>query len=360
VARVKGSLLSIVGALLVGAAIFAISGQSPLRAYYTVLTGGFGSLQGFMQLLAYATPLVFTGLGVALAFQAGVFNIGGEGQLCLGACAATITGIYFQAPWPLPLLAALFAGGMAGALWALLPGLLVGRTPAALVVATIMMNSIGTLLVEWLIRYHFQKPGSATVETISIQAGAVLPRFAANSQLNYGLVLGFALVAAVWFLLHHTTIGFSFRAVGGNPTAARQAGIQVFRQTLLALVCSGALCGLGGAVVILGVYQRFLSGFSPGYGWDGITVAILASNNPIGVIFSAGLFGMLRSASISMNLGTKIPVDLVTVLQGLIVCFVAAPQMWEGLRSRMNLDFLFTWRGDSLKGEGPEKGIEER
>lgn len=335
IARIRSSAMSILAALLIGGLIVAAFGHSPFQAYRALIQGAVGSLQSIMQVLAYATPLIFTGLAVAVAFQAGVFNIGGEGQLYLGAFAAVLTGIFLPGPWPWPLLASLLVGAAVGALWAVIPGLLVGRTPAILVVATIMMNSIASLLVDYLLRYHFLGPGATTFETAPVGPGAALPRLSPQSQLSYGVFIALAMSAASAYLLYQTTPGFSFRAIGHNPFAAQYAGVRVFRNTLLALALSGGLCGLGGAIVSLGVYGRFLGGFSPGYGWDGIAVALIARNHPLGVLLSAGLFGILRAGGMNMDMTTRMPIDLITLLQGLIICLVATPMLWPMLRARL-------------------------
>jgi ABC-type uncharacterized transport system permease subunit len=330
--RLRDSVLSILVALAVGAVIVALFGHSPIDAYRALIEGSFGSLQGVMQMLAYATPLIFTGLAVAVAFQAGVFNIGGEGQLYVGAFAATLVGIYFQAPWPIPLVASLLTGAIVGAIWAIIPGFLIGRSQGGLVVATIMMNSIGSLLVDFLLRYHFLGPGATTFETAPVAVGALLPRLSTRSQMSYGIVVAVGLCLLTYYILYRTPRGFSFRVIGGNPLAARYAGVRVYRNTILALALSGAICGVGGAVVILGVYGRFLGGFSPGYGWDGIAVALIAQNSPLGVLLSAGLFGVLRAGGMNMDLTAHIPIDLITVIQGLIICLVAAPALWRFIR----------------------------
>jgi len=331
--KLKGSLFSIFAALAVGAIIIAISGKSPFVAYWSMIDGSFGNLQKFMQVLAFATPLIFTGLAASIAFQAGVFNIGIEGQLKVGAFAGALVGVFFDAPWPWPLLLSMIAACISGAIWALIPGLLVGRNSASLLVATIMMNSIGALLVDYFLRYYFIGENATTLETDRVVDGAILPRFTPSSQLTYGILLAVVLIVVIYYLLYHTTIGTSLRTIGSNVHAARQAGINVFKNTLLALGLSGAISGLGGVVVVLGVYTRYITDFSPGYGWDGITVAILGANNPLLVFLSAGLFGMLRAAAISMNFGKTISVDLITVLQGIIICFVAAPMLWKAATS---------------------------
>ena len=292
-----------------------------------MLLSCFGSMKGFMGVLAYATPLLFTGLGAAVAFQGSVFNAGGEGQLCVGGLAAALVGIHCDVKWPLGLIVALMAAFVAGGLWALIPTWMVGKFTQALVVGTIMMNSIGALFAQYLVRYHFLRDGSTMNETETILAGAVLPRFSSKTQLNYGLFIGIAMVLLVAWIIYRTPFGFSLRAMGQNSYAAQQAGINTFHTSLRAMFLSGGLCGLAGAVQCLAIYTRFIEGFSPGYGWDGLTVSALAMHNPFAVVLSAVLFGMLRSASISLNLSKSVSVDMILILQGFIVMFVATPYL---------------------------------
>ena len=177
-------IYSLLLALLIGGLIMWATGSNPFAVYAAVLTGSFGSLSGLMSVLAYTTPLILTGLGAVVAFQGGVFNIGGEGQLLVGGLAAVLTGIYVDLPQPLPLLLALIAGFAAGALWALIPTLMVGKNLAALFVGTVMMNSIGSSFTEYLVKYHFLREGASTTETPNVLDAAVLPRLMPNTQFN--------------------------------------------------------------------------------------------------------------------------------------------------------------------------------
>lgn len=324
------SVLAVLFAFLIGAAIIRVSGYSPLRAYGALIQGSFGSIYDLSQTLANATPLIFTGLAVALAFQAGVFNIGGEGQLYVGGFAAALVGIYVTAPLGIPLILAIVVGAAAGGLWAFIPGYLKARWNAPEVVNTIMMNSVGMLLVDYFLRYHFQGPGVAN-ETVRVSPGAVLPRVFEDSQLSYGLFLALLAAVAVWYILSRTAVGYELRAAGLNPDAAEYAGINVARNAVITLVLSGALAGTGGAVTILGVYNRFVGNFSGGYGFDGIAVALLARNNPFVVVLTAILFGAMRTGGMAMDRVAHMPVDLVSILLGLIVCFVAAPDILRAL-----------------------------
>ena len=324
--KLVNSLLSLFFALLVGGILIFANGGSPLNAYGAMLKSCFGSTKGFLGMLAYATPLIFTGLGAAIAFQGNIFNTGGEGQLCVGGLAAALVGIYCDVPWPFGLLLALFAAFIAGGIWALIPTWMVGRYTQALVVGTIMMNSIGAMFAQYLVRYHFLRVGSTMNETETILAGAILPRFT-KTQFNWGFFIALFMVLVVAWIIYRTPFGFSLRAMGQNSHAAQQAGINTFRVSLQTMFFSGGLCGLAGAVQCLAIYTRFIEGFSPGYGWDGLTVSALAMNNPFAVVITAMLFGMLRAASISLNLSKAVSVDMISILQGLIVMFVATPYL---------------------------------
>ena len=231
----------------------------------------------------------------------------------------------------LPDLLALLAGFAAGALWALLPTLFAGRNLTSLSVATIMMNSIAALLTEYIVKSYFQRPGASNTETVVVNEGSILPRIFPSTQFNYGILVALFCVAVVTWMLYKTPFGFSLRAMGSNPRAMQQAGLPIYGRTIAAMCISGGLFALGGSIQCLAVYKRFVMGFSPGYGWDGITVATLAMNSPVGVLLSAFLFGMLRSASISMSLTSQVTTEMISVLQGFIVMLVASPDVWNVL-----------------------------
>lgn len=266
-----------------------------------------------------------------MAFQSGVFNIGGEGQVLVGGMVSVITGLYLDVPAPFGYLICLAAGFVAGALWGLLPTLLAGHNITSLSVATIMMNSIAELFTEFIIKQFFQKEGASNTETVVVKENNILPRFFPSTQMNYGVFLAIIFVILVAWFLYKTPTGFSLRAMGMNARAVEQSGISVYRRTLLAMAISGGLFAIGGGIQCLAVYKRFVMGFSPGYGWDGITVATLAGNSPFAVVLSAFLFGMLRSASVSMNLTNEIQPEMIAVLQGIIVILVASPSIWTVL-----------------------------
>ncbi len=276
--------------------------------------------------LVAATPFIFSGLAVALGFRCGLFNIGVEGQFGMGALAAAYVGYSITgAPRLVHLPLAVLAGALGGAVWAAIPGYLKAKTGAHEVVNTIMMNYIAFRLSDWLLNGPMKAPGYRPV-TSSVEMTAALPRlFPAPIRFNAGFFLALAVAALVYWFLFKTTLGFEIRTVGANPDAARYAGMSVTRNFVLAMVLSGALAGLAGASQVLGVDYWVGQGFSAGYGFDAIALALLGKSHPFGVVLAALLFGALRSGATRMQSLAGIPIDIISILQGLVIVFIAAP-----------------------------------
>ena len=279
--------------------------------------------------LLAATPLIFTGLAAALAFRSGLFNIGAEGQLYLGAIVATWVGFSFHGlPIFIHLPLAIAAGFLGGALWAFIPGFLKARTGAHEVIVTIMLNYTAYQLLNWILRQSwYQRPGRSDPISPIVDPSAVIPQIIDGLRVNWAFVLALLAAVAVSWLLFRSTLGFEFRAVGFNPSAARYAGMSISRALILTMVISGGLAGLAGATEILGVTKTVTPGFSPGYGFDGLAIALLGGSSPLGVVLAALLFGVLRAGATPMQAATGIPIDLVVVIQALIIMFVAAPAL---------------------------------
>jgi simple sugar transport system permease protein len=277
--------------------------------------------------LVTASPYIFGGLSVALAFRAGMFNIGAEGQVFLGAIFSayigySITGV--PAFFHIPL--AFLAGGLGGFIWGFIPGFLKARTGAHEVITTIMLNYTSYRLSEWLLSGPMKRPGSANPVSPLIQDSAVLPRlFPDPLRFHLGFFFALAVAYVVFWFLWKTRWGFDFRAVGSNPTAARYAGMKVPLVVALSMGFAGALAGMAGSNEVLGVNHNLAMAFSSGYGFDSIAIALLGSSHPLGVVLAALLFGYMRSGATSMMLATGIPIDIVSILQALILAFVAAP-----------------------------------
>jgi simple sugar transport system permease protein len=341
------TIASIVLALLVGAVLIIVSNQEVLSqfsyffaapldaitaalnavgdAYWALLSGSVGSGAALKGTLEKATPLICGGLGVSLAFRAGLFNIGAQGQLIAGATAAAYVGFSWNLPVVVHLLAALIAAMVAGGIWGGIVGLLKAQTGAHEVILTIMLNYVALQILRWLLNLNpFQVPGSDNPTSPIVDADARFPQL-------FGVHLGFyvALLAAVgvWWLLSRTTLGFEMRAVGANPDAARTAGMSVAKAYVLAMVIAGLLAGLAGAQQILGHQDPLTDGIAGSIGFDSITVALLGRATPSGTVLAALLFGALQSGGIQMQAATGTPLSLSTVLQALIVLLIAAPAL---------------------------------
>jgi general nucleoside transport system permease protein len=331
-------LLSIFTALLVGGVIIWLAGprlagdwlglKFVLDGYAGLFVGAFGSQKAIIGTLVRATPLIFAGLAVALAFRCGLFNIGVEGQLALGALFAAWVGVNLTGlPAIVHLPLTLIGGLVGGFLWGMIPGFLKARTGAHEVITTIMLNYIAAQLTGYLLTGPWRDPNptNVTAQTSRIAETARLP--ALLPGLHWGVVLAFLAAIAVWYFLWKTTWGFEIRTVGANSSAAKYAGINVTRNVVLAMALSGLLAGLGGAVQVAGVNYRNTLGFNVGYGFDGIAIALLGRNTPLGTVLAALLFGALRNGATLMQFRTQISADIISVIQALILIFVAAEQI---------------------------------
>jgi simple sugar transport system permease protein len=319
-------LIAIGLALGAGAVFIAAIGEDPLAIYARMGRECFGTGYGFGQTLFKSTPLIFTGLAVALGFRTGVFNIGAEGQMVLGGFAAAMAGL-LPLPGALRLLVALLAAAAAGGAWGAIPGALKSRFGAHEVINTIMLNFVAFALVAWLGHSVFEP---ATVRTATIPDAASLPRLGAwfgalhGSPANLSLALALIAAALAHVLIFHTRLGYELRAVGLNPAAAEYGGVAVGRAQALALAISGAMAGLAGSNFVLGYKHYFELGFSAGAGFLGIAVALLGRNHPAGVIAAAFFFGALSYGGLVVN--QRVPKELVEALQGLVILFAIATQ----------------------------------
>ncbi|MGC8874706.1 MAG: ABC transporter permease [Chloroflexia bacterium] len=297
------------------------------NAYWALLRGGFGSAYNLSESLTASVPYIFAGLAVALGFRCGLFNIGVEGQLFMGAIASAYLGYAVKGlPAYLHVPLALLGGAVAGALWAALPGLLKAWRGAHEVITTIMMNYIAFRLTDYLLTGPMKRPGYAPVSPI-IEDSAKLYRLRPDLRFHIGFFIALGVALLVWWFLWKTTLGFEIRTVGANPDAARYAGISVTRNFVLAMGLSGALAGLSGANEVLGVNYFMAQAFSSGYGFDSIALALLGKSHPAGVVLSSFLWGFLRSGAKGMESRADVPIDIIFVIQALVIMFVAAPEL---------------------------------
>ena len=276
--------------------------------------------------LVAVTPYILAGLAVAVGFKCGLFNIGAEGQFGIGALCSAFVGYSIKGlPWFIHLPLALLAGALGGAIWGAIPGYLKAVTGAHEVVNTIMMNYISYNLGDWLLNGPMKAPGYRPLTPV-VQDSAMLPRFFPPPlRFNWGFFLALAMAVLVYWFLFKTTLGMEIRAVGANPDGARYAGMNIVRNFILAMTFSGALAGLAGATQVLGIDHWVGQNFSAGYGFDSIAIALLGQSHPFGVVLAAALWGFLRSGATNMQSMAGIPLDVISIIQGLVVIFVAAP-----------------------------------
>jgi len=324
--------LSILLALLVASVIIIASSLIgpekkinlllPLVAYRSLLAGSFGNFKGIANMIVAATPLMLTGLAVGVGLKAGLFNIGGTGQVLMGGFAASLTGVLLTgaSPW-IAIPAALLVGMLAGALAGFIPGFLKAFTGAHEVVTTIMLNALVQLLVSGLVNDVFRAPGFSFARTAPV--GNAELTGVAGTNLHFGVIFALVCIPISYWLLWRTTVGFEIRAVGANPTAALYAGMKPRRTMMLTMSLCGAFAGLAGAIEVLrlGYYPAV---FGTSIGFDGITVALLGQSHPFGIMLSALLLGAMRAGAPLMQIQARVPVEIIDVIQGIILIFLAA------------------------------------
>jgi len=320
--------ISVFAALLVGAVIIKLMGFSPLSAYRAMFIGSLGSFKAVMETLVKATPLILTGLSFAYAARAGLINIGAEGQLYMGGFLATLVGSNFGwMPMIIHLPLTLLAGFIGGGLWGLIVGWLKIKFGANEIITTVMFNYVAIYFISYLVTGPMIEPPGTYPQSRPITASATLPRFLAGSRIHLGLFIALACVLLYYFFFRKLKVGYEARVVGSNINAAKYAGMKPARVMILVMFLAGGMGGLAGANEILAIQGRLFQGFSPGFGFDGIAVALVGMNTPVGIIFGGILFGALRSGGNMMQMIAMIPISIIYIIQGLVVIFVIAGQM---------------------------------
>ncbi|MPZ70470.1 MAG: ABC transporter permease [Actinobacteria bacterium] len=307
----------------------SLSWDAASEAYIALFRGSFGSRYALSETLVNTTPLLLAGLSVGLAFRAGLFNIGGEGQILAGFIGSVMVGFSFDSlPAIIHVPFALLTGAVFGAAWGFIPGFLKAKTGAHEVISTIMLNFIMLNVVLWVLKTEFfLRIGRNDPISKSVNESAELPKIAGEGlRVHLGIMVALAVAWLMWWILFRTTIGFRFRSVGANPKAAAYAGMSVAGTYIFAMMMAGALTGLAGATQMLGI-KKFLSpGFS-GFGFDAIALALLGKSHPGGIVLASILFGALRAGALTMQASTSTPIDIIVVIQALIIAFVAAPTL---------------------------------
>jgi general nucleoside transport system permease protein len=336
-------LIAVLAAFLVGGILVLLVGDNPIVAYRLLLGSALSWPDGIGYTLFHATPLIFTGLAVLVGFRCGLFNIGAEGQLYIAAFATAWVGITFANLTPWLLIPFCFAAAiLVGAFWGAIPGVLKARFGSHEVINTIMLNFIAIALVSYFTQYHYKAPGDPILQTVPIGEGAhiarlgkFIPGLPERIPLNIAFLLALLCCLLVYLFLWRTKWGYEIRATGSNPSAAEYGGISIRKQIILAMAVSGALAGIVGINEVLGYRYRYYDGFSDNYGYTGIAVALLGRNHPVGVILAALLFAALQHGGIYVDgFSENVTKDIVQVLQGVIILFVAAEAFFKWLLGR--------------------------
>lgn len=327
------SIISILLGLVAGGILMLFIGSNPIEGYSYLLQGALKNLERIGNTFATATPLIFTGLSVAFAFRTGLFNIGASGQMLIGGLMASAVGLTYDFSRPVLLALMILVGMLGGALWAFVPGLLKAKFNVHEVVSTIMMNWIAYWTVYYVIPGYFkgeflETESKKLSESATLRTPWLTDMFQ-GSYINLGLFLGVIAVIIVAFIIDKTTLGYELKAVGFNRFAAEYAGMKVNRNIILSMLISGGLAGLGGVVLYTGNASSIQIGILPAQGYDGIAVALLGANNPIGVFFAAVLFGILYSGTGFMNAMTEIPPELANTIIAIIIYFAATSVLIE-------------------------------
>lgn len=333
--------IPVILAFIVGGILIAVSGKNPFEAYGSMFSGAFSGRGSFLNTLFAATPLIFTGIATSIAFKANIFNMGVEGQLYLGAFAAAYVGFNVSGVPPiLHVILCLLAAAVVGGLFGALPGILKGYFNVNEMVVTIMLNYVAILFTGYLSSYPFKAKGLGFAATDLVAKSAELPRFSKYSQMNFSFVIALLVVVLVYFLFQKTALGYEIKSIGLNRNFAEATGMNTSLKVVLIMVVSGMIGGLAGAGEVLGVHHRFISNFSPGYGWDGMTIALLGKSNPVGVLIAALFFGVLKNGGSTMELVAGVPRSLINILQGLIIFFLAVDFAFNNPRLKKYLYFF--------------------
>lgn len=340
--KIVRPIIATIIALIFGLLITSLAGENPLHVFYIFAKSGFGSPYDLGMTLTYSVPLILTGLSVAVAFKAKMFNIGAEGQLTIGALAAATVGALFPS---IPFyIAPLFAGicaASAGGIWGGIAGYFKAKRGAHEVIITIMLNFIAAGIASYVTVYLLKDPNTQNPQTLPISKNYVLEAFSffQGAPVTYSLFLSIFTAIIIWIFLYRTPYGYEIRCVGENESASSTAGISISKTQIKTMFISGALAGLVGVGEILGRSECFKLDFSPGYGFTGIAVAFLAKGNPIAIIFSGLLFGALQKGASDLEIYThNVTSDLALVLQALIILAVSADGLWEKVLTRKKVN----------------------
>jgi len=321
-ALINSPLASFIMAIIIGGIFIQIIGYNAFKTYGSLFVGAFSDWSKIVVTLAQMTPVMFTGLSYTIAYRAGLLNLGMEGQLLMGAMTAAVVGQYVNVLGPV---GALVAAAIAGGIVAAIPALLKRFLNSNEMLISLMLNYVVTLFTGYLVNYVVMDPNNITPTTAPVKEWAELPKLVAGTQLNAGWLIAVAIAFVMWYFLYYTGPGYMLRATGTNLSASAFKGINVKTYSVGAFIVAGMIAGVGGAVQVLGVHGNFIQGMSPGYGWDGMSAALLGGCEPIGTILGSLVFGAMRAGGIYMARVTDTPSDFIYVIEGVLMLFIATP-----------------------------------
>lgn len=323
------SVSAVIVAILLGMLLILLMGKNPIVAFSSLLQGAFGSMNSFAETLVKVTPLLFTGISYALANRCGLTNLGMEGQMYMGALAAAAVGIFVEVPAALHIPLCILAGFIGGGLWGLLAGWLKVKFGASEIITTVMLNTIAIYFIEFMVTdpARMMEPGGVSGQSSPLTDSAKLSILLPNTRAHWGIMIGLLCIVLFWLFLWRSKKGYEVRVSGFNMQAAAYSGINTSRNILLVMLLAGGVAGLAGASEVMGIQGRLYAGFSPGYGFDGIAVALIGMNSPIGIIFGALLFGAFRAGGNRMQMKAYVPFSIVNVIQAIVIFAVVASQM---------------------------------
>lgn len=326
-------------ALILGAIIMLLNGKNPIEGYSALVVGAFGSKYLIATTLAKTVPLILTGLATAISFRSGIFNIGGEGQLYLGAFAAAYVGFTFtNLPPFIAIILAILASAVVGGLYAYVPAVLKVNFEIDEVITTIMLNSVAIMFTNYLVNYPFAASQGKMGGTDMIADGFKFTKLVAMSKFNTSIFYTIMIAALVYYMIKKTSYGYNFKVIGENSVFSKYAGLSNKKYMIWAMMLSGALCGIAGAFEVYGTHYRFLQNISKGMAFDGMLIALIVKNNPIGIVLMSIFFAVLKTGSNAMELNTGVPSELILVIQSVIILFIAGETGMKEIWKRRNLN----------------------
>lgn len=346
----SGTGITLLLVLLISSVLIVCAGANPLAAFGEILAGAFGSTRMFGETLVIMCPLLLTGLGLTITFRSGLSSVGAEGQIIIGGIACTVAALSLGEGTP-PILTipiCLLAGGLGGAIWAALPGLLKAKMGTSELVNTVMMNYIATFFLSWMLNDVIKDPEGFYPQSAQVPENTQISTIMDGSRAHWGIVLAIVLAVVVYWLLWRTPLGYQLRVVGYNRNAAQYVGIPIQRNIVLSMAMHGFFSGLAGAVEILAVQYRCITGFSNNVGFDGIAVSLLGKNHPGGVVISSFMLAALRAGSGNMQRALQVPTSLVSVIQGLIICLVLMDHYFKDKLIQMFRFLRKAWHGKEV------------